>query len=470
MSGRKSKRRIAGVAAALLFFAAAAVSPPSARARATTQSLEAEIERLKIIIDFKQQRIEALERQIAELRAKVNAGRYRKIVGAIQREVERLRGLRAKRPVEAAPLTDEVLRRLIEKEFAERYTAKQLEGEEALMKHFGLIPPDMDLKSFLESLYREQIAGLYDDETKKLYVSDKFDPDNTITKVILAHEICHALQDQYFNLTSSPIHLKTNDDRALAALCVIEGDATLLMSDYLGEHLSWKILLELPGVMMMDQQQLASAPPVIVNTLLFPYTKGMYFVAQAVLDRGPRVRNALFRRYPRSTEQVLHPRKYFGPALDEPTEISLDSLTSSGLIPTDAFYDNVCGEFGIQDILGAKLAAWDAERAAAGWDGDRIVFGRGAGGAYGLAWLSVWDSEDDAREFADALVRWLEARRPGAHKATSPDEKTVRLDDRRGWAIVAVEGDRVACAEGESRDRAERILAALRSVKIKRVP
>jgi len=442
---------------------------PTAGAQ-TTASLEAEIERLKIVVEVKGERIKALEREVASLRRQLNSDRDRKIVAEIQREVERLRGLRAKRPVEMSSLAADELEKLIEHEINEQLTEEQFRGWELLLKHFGLIPPQMKLRPFIKALYVEQMAGVYDDETKKLYVSDRFDLSTAMAKTILAHEICHALQDQHFSLTSSPLHLKTNDDRAAAVLCVIEGDATILMSEYIKENASWRMLLELPGLMMLDQKQLAAAPRFLTESLTFPYFQGMMFVMKFFTEGGWRLRNRLLRDFPRSSEQVLHPERYTAESKDEPTEIVLDAVSSSTLVPRENRYNNVAGEFGIRCVLREHLSREEAEMAAAGWDGDRAVFGGQLDGEYALVWLSVWDSEDDAREFADALVRYFKAQRPELAEQENKTLGAIWLADKKGIVAVVRDGDRVVCAHANEEKRAAGLLETALSIPVNRVP
>jgi len=437
----------------------------------TPAQLQAEIENLRIQLDVKQQRIEMLERELSHLRAPLEVGRERKIIDEIALEVSRIRGLRPKAPIEFSTLTPEVLNRLLDEEIKGK-RATEFQGYTTLLKHLGLIPRDMDLEKSLRALLSEQVAGAYDDKTKKLYISDKFDLNSSIARIILAHEICHALQDQHFNLTSSPLHMENNDDRAMATLAVVEGDAMLLLAEYAREKASWKMLLELPRLLMMDQSQLGSAPPFIYRSLLFPYLQGQSFVMQSLYEGTPAMRNQVLRKMPRSTEQILHSEKYFGPDFDEPTEIALDELTSHGLIPAEGVFNNVAGEFGIQCVLSERLSTSDASSAAAGWDGDRVVFGGRLDGAYALAWLSVWDSESDAREFADALKRHFTAQRPGLNQESdraSPGGD-ITLTDSRGVIHIARKGERVACVHANDVERASRVLKVLLAMQVNRAP
>ena len=81
-----------------------------------------------------------------------------------------------------------------------------------------------------------------------------------------------------------------------------------------------------------------------------------------------------------------------------------------------------------------------AVRGAEGWDGDRYqVIETAAGPAF--AWITVWDSSDEATEFAGLLQRAVEAR----HGATIATRRiTVRAQSLGGRPIVVFEDAPVA--------------------------
>src|SRR5947199_4275908 len=64
---------------------------------------------------------------------------------------------------------------------------------------------------------------------ERIFGSDeeKFDKDGT--KITLAHEMTHALQDQYFDLQALDKAVEHDDDMALALTSIVEGEATLVM-------------------------------------------------------------------------------------------------------------------------------------------------------------------------------------------------------------------------------------------------
>ena len=78
-------------------------------------------------------------------------------------------------------------------------------------------------RAFMLELLSEQVVGYYDPAKKVLYVVDGA-PEEMVN-VTIAHELVHALQDQYINLDSLE-KLTYDSDRQTAMQTVIEGQAT----------------------------------------------------------------------------------------------------------------------------------------------------------------------------------------------------------------------------------------------------
>jgi len=49
-------------------------------------------------------------------------------------------------------------------------------------------------------LLTEQIAGLYDPKAHEFYVADWIPVDDDQQRVVMAHELTHALEDQHFQI------------------------------------------------------------------------------------------------------------------------------------------------------------------------------------------------------------------------------------------------------------------------------
>ena len=118
---------------------------------------------------------------------------------------------------------------------------------------------------------------------------------------------------------------------------------------------------------------------------------------------------------------MLHPSK-FGPDGDFPHKVALPDLPESVGPDWTLSYEDTIGELHIglllNEFLGgpniAKLVRVAAgggqdlafrgsvKSAAEGWDGDRARAFTGPDGRIGIVWVSMWDSPEDAEQFAAA--------------------------------------------------------------------
>lgn len=327
-------------------------------------------------------------------------GPYAKQVAFAIPQIERATGLKFKRPPKLEERSREEIRAFLDKQFAEANTAQEIAGTQAVYRLLGMIPDTLDLGKFLLGLLNEQVAGYYDPSAKTLYIP-KGTPASQVQTVV-SHELVHALQDQYLNLDSIQ-KVRGEHDQQAAAQAVIEGQATWVqIKTSLGGA---DMGSQLPGLWdrfrqsirdnLRTQPMIASAPPVIQETLIFPYLNGAEFMNSFERHRPGKVP---YDAMPQSTEQIIYPDLYFRSPPDAPTHVELPAPRNATLV-----YSNDLGEFETRILLGEHLND-DAEatRAAAGWDGDRYQLVRTPRGE-GLAWLTVWDTPVDAAEFASAM-------------------------------------------------------------------
>jgi hypothetical protein len=196
----------------------------------------------------------------------------------------------------------------------------------------------------------------------------------------------------------------------LAARCVVEGDATCLMNAYMAAKVP--ALRDLGGALGggagMDLEQMAAMQPGLAGKpralwmpLVYPYVGGLQFVQRAHAAGGWAAVDALFRDLPASSEQVLHPDKYFTPRRDAPVRLRFDALPAA-----DAWTlleENTLGELLLGIWLREQGAARAvADRAAAGWGGDRYRAWALPDGATAAVLATTWDTAADARDFERA--------------------------------------------------------------------
>ena len=327
----------------------------------------------------------------------------------------------------------------------------ELEGAQAAYRLFGLIPDSLDLRRTMVDLLTEQVAGYFDPDSNALYIPTDIDPSQA--RIVISHELVHALQHQYLNLDSL-VELKRQNDRRSAAQAILEGQATLaqilvLMPEQKIESLPnfWDLRTALGG--QQDQMKVFGRAPLwLRESLIFPYLGGAEFVRW--FDHEYPGKQPYGVLMPISTEQILHPARYV--AGDRP-----DALAFESAAPDTVRYEDGLGEFEIRLLLQQHLSDDSAAALyAAGWDGDRYqVLGRksagrkrgagGAGGAGGdaLVWYTLWDDKAAAARFTRGLERAWAKRRSGGSTARRSEIKqllvsrihVVRLVDApAGWA------------------------------------
>ena len=359
-------------------------------------------------------------------------------------KVAKVRGLRPKRPVAKGVLGREAIRDKLMARIRNEYGPGEIMNEERVLKRLGLLSKDVNYEKAVMDLLLEQIAGFYDPFDRKLYIADWLP--EALQAPTLAHEIAHALQDQRFGLKSYATPIKDNGDRQLARAALVEGDGTAVMLETMMPGLE---LSQLPdaafeaagaptGEIMPAYDR---APRFLRESLVFPYTQGLAFIRYIRKLRPWSAVDAVYDRPPESTEQVIHPEKYF--AKERPIRVedsNVPSLKDHKLLRRD-----VLGELVTRLYLEEGVASDQARLAAEGWGGDRLAaYAATDTSAPLIAHLSVWDSEADADEFARAANRVLskmsgspESVLPSTYREAGGQECSV---ERRGRLVLQILG------------------------------
>jgi hypothetical protein len=316
-----------------------------------------------------------------------------RLVDSLRSPVEKVTGLRFKASPRSALRSREQVRDYLIRKLDEELPSPRMRGLETAYRLFGLLPDSLQLRSLLLDLYTEQVAGYYDPDSATLFGVAGADPAQL--RLVLAHEMVHALQGQYLPLDSI-LHETSNNDRLTAAQAVLEGQATLVSIDVLasGQEVSnnpefWQMYRDQVRQQQSSMPVFARAPLVVREALIFPYLAGAEFMHwwesspfRDSVPYGPRM--------PMSTEQILFPDRYARG--DAPVTLAF---------PADSavLYEDVLGESEIR-VLMARLAGAREVRTGApiGWGGDRYrVYSTPAGPA--LVWYIVWDDARSAERF-----------------------------------------------------------------------
>ena len=187
---------------------------------------------------------------------------------AIEGQVSQIRGLQALTEPELKLLDHSSLTAYLADQFERDYLPNEREADQKEFVLLGLLKPTDNLVQIQLNLLSDQVIGVYDSQTKSLFVvADQagFGPGERMT---YAHEFNHALQDQYYDLNKiAPKHPESSD-RSLAVHALIEGDAIMLQTLWAQTNLTQDDLIQLARGAAGSDDSLARVPPIVRAELL----------------------------------------------------------------------------------------------------------------------------------------------------------------------------------------------------------
>jgi hypothetical protein len=321
------------------------------------------------------------------------------------------------------PIKSSLKKRIISRAEIEKYlrenlhadmTPQEIHIQEATLQAFGLVPPDFNLEKFLIGFYTEQAAGFYDPHRKTMFIADWVEPD--MQRLVLAHELTHALQDQSYDLEKFLKAVRPDDDASGARQAVVEGHATAAMIQEMIAPMKLENMPSLEPLMApIIQQQLEGfpafnrAPFFFRFQALFPYIEGMGFMQRGLQGGGWKRLNSLFDDPPNTTKEIFEPGTYFEkqtlPKISLPHPAALADVRGLNFL-----VENTMGELGYYALLGQLISEDEAKTVAAGWLADRYLLyertaARPSSGAtpaarqYTLISQSRWSSPESALAF-----------------------------------------------------------------------
>jgi hypothetical protein len=389
------------------------------------------------------------------------------------------------------PIKKEVKRRLtsrdevvayLQKNMAEDKDAKRLRRSELVLKKFGLLPQDFDLQTFLVALLREQVAGYYDSKTATVNLLDWIDVEQQ--RPVLAHELTHALQDQFVGLekwmkvgdadlndkkqpTGADIE---NDEISEARQAVVEGQAMVVLVDYMLAPTGQSILASpqiadaLKESMLVgtsDSVEFKSAPIFLKEELTFPYRYGLDFETELLRSRGKeKAFAASLSNPPRTTRQIMEPKTYLSGEVLEPMRLPDFERDFKNY---ERFDVGAIGEFDVAILIDQYAGTEASHKLYPHWRGGYYYAARpkaDPSAPLGLLYVSRWSSPEKASAFAAIYAQSLAKRYKRAHEVTAdeknpPDnlQKVESLTGTHTWlteegpVVIDVEGDGLLITE-----------------------
>ncbi|HEU5457927.1 MAG TPA: hypothetical protein VFU68_04865 [Terracidiphilus sp.] len=387
------------------------------------------------------------------------------------------------------PIKSEVKRQLttradveayLRKQMSDDQDAKRFERSELVLKKFGLLDRDFDLKPFLLQLLGEQIEAYYDAKTKTVNLLDWVSPDTQ--KSVLAHELTHALQDQHVDLVkwgdqtppdASTTYAEDNvhiqkDEMDTAREAVTEGQATAVMMDDMLKPMGRSIVKDPEVVEMMkrhmngssDSPILARAPLLLSESLMFPYKEGLSFEQDIWMDKGQKAAFAGALDHPPSSSwEIINPRTYEqGEIPPVPLLPNIHPLLDGLYRPYDIGQVGqldvkiLAGLFGGEDAARNLTPAWDGGIYWAGQLRNASTSEQASTKSIAIFYLSRWTNAASAADFArlyaselgnkysglkeDKAAEGAGAARGDAEQVYSTDEGPVMITTRNKTVLV----------------------------------
>lgn len=376
----------------------------------------------------------------------------------VLKETSSLRQLPVLRPVRSSAQSRAEIEQMIIRNLDRDTTPAEMHASEITLRKLGLAPAGFQLRPLIVRLLTEQVAGYYEPRTQEFHLADWIDIDGQ--RPIMAHELTHALQDQHFNLRRFEHWPRGDSDAQLAAHALVEGDATLAMTQYVLSNTARALtFLKSLATTETSSDELNKSPRALRETLLFPYQEGLVWTRALYQMGGWKEVSDAFATLPQSTEQILHPEKYF--VREAPVKVTLRDLRASFGRGWRLVDSDVNGEWSSYLILDQFLKSTaESKRAAAGWGGDRYAVYENSRGQVVYVALSAWDSERDAREFFDAYLKWSGLRYPQSTVISAMDnQRTIRTSE--GIVRMEVRGKRVLVIDGLPASVRTRLIAQL---------
>ncbi len=385
-------------------------------------------------------------------------------------QMSRITGLPVRAPLKKQIISRPEIKKVLEQNLHEEYTPQEIHVQEMILRAFGLVSRDFDFAKFLITFYTEQAAGAYDPRRKTLFIADW--PTEEMQRLVLAHELTHALQDQSFDMDKFLHAERQNDDATSARQAVVEGYAMAAMMQQMLGSVDLASVPSLGPLMagMVNKQMgefpaFTSAPFFFRMQALFPYAQGMGFMQRGLQLGGWKKLNSLFSNPPTTTREIFEPSVYFDQQAPLPT-ISLPRPPAlEGVAGLKLLAENTVGELGYYSLLGQLISEDEAKTVAAGWLADRFVLYEGSKpDQFTLIARTRWSSAEISLAFFRDYHTILSKKYP---ELTADQRSSTDLFVRaasNGQVILLRKGDECLWAEGVPAAHTDAILNWLRSL------
>jgi len=339
------------------------------------------------------------------------------------REVEKLRGLSFLHDVTQRTIDRSELRPLIRQQLAKSipYSIEDYVRILQSLQFVDASAPDVIERMF--KLYDSQVLAFYDPMSHTYFAIRQLPESlaglgdaDALRESVVMHELTHALQDQRFEAAKRDKALQHDTDGELAYHALLEGEATLVMLDYLlqksgqsfDDAIKNDVLINALGGAAAEKTVDPDTPRYFVEVLKFPYLEGLKLVAEAYRRGGWKEIDKLHANPPRTTRELLHPAEYWARL----ARGEKGSAPFNPAVPRDTLTIERLGEFHWRYLVGERAEGWVDDRVVVKLDGSVVAETR-------------WENAAKAAAFRDAYAKFLRDRKIEPQLTTNDASVTI---------------------------------------------
>jgi PGF-CTERM protein len=300
----------------------------------------------------------------------------------------------------------------------------------------------------IDTVFGGAVSGFYSPSEDRIVLVVAEGAETRIDPSTLAHELAHAMQDQYHDLTQ-PRYVGTTQDGDLAIDGIVEGEAVHIEELYTARCASNWSCIEAPTAGGGGGSS-ADFNFGILQTVLQPYSDGALYVESLVEEEGWAAVNETMNEPPASTAEVIHRTPEY-----ETTEIEfedtatgdwetypdqgVDGAETAGeasmfvmfwyqsfeygypvLEPDASVRENVRIHTRPDRELQTRANYNYAHESTDGWAGDELYpyrAGDGDDARDGYVWVTEWQTAGDAADFRETYLTMITAHGDDAYEA-----------------------------------------------------
>ena len=360
------------------------------------------------------------------------------------------------------------------------YSPAEEKAYDAILVCEGLLRQNQDFFAGEDSVMATQTAGFYEPGTDSIIVvfdstASGLTMDDSVT---MFHELVHALQDQYYDITTIENNA-TSSDQDWAARACIEGEADLLDTYYqyklsFGQYPSTDVYVvnefnsyALGAELYLDSLHIIGVPMIVEQPFVWLYySYGPLFIDAIAGTNWSLIDSKIFVSLPYRSFEVMHP-SLFGSSNEYDLDMSkvTDSLSSEFLLNNNVGEVDQLGEV---DMC-VMFREWDFSSYKAisqGLMADEVAVARNPlDNALRMVWYTYWQDSTTASTFLTNYAALVNKKKSITLPAPVSDSGTVIINDTINKVYIEQAGNHVFTFENYAPTSLNSYINELRNVK-----